>query len=77
MTSELTTNEIFERLRMLATDCHNVACGLDAGDERTTAFSIADILRKLPMRGYANEVADAMNPLLNHCDDDREDEDDE
>lgn len=76
MTNSLSKEEIIAKISELAGKCHQTAAEMELGDERTMFFSIANILRKLPSRGYAEEVEQAMNPLLQGCDDD-DDMDDE
>ncbi|EOZ3732267.1 hypothetical protein ACQLNI_005045 [Klebsiella pneumoniae] len=67
--------ELLQKISVLATECHTLACELDIGDERTEMFEIYGVLHNLGRRGYACQVGRRMNPLFDSCDDD-EDEDD-
>jgi len=70
--------EIFEKIQALASECHQLACSTDTGQERTELFSVYHVLQNLTRRGYAERVGFAMNPLLNStCDDEEHEEDDE
>ena len=75
--------EIFEKIQALATECHQAACTLDIGDERTEMFEVYGVLRNLTRGGYASEVSTRMNPLLDHPhygndgDDDWDEDDDD
>lgn len=64
--------EIFAKIQALATECHQLACTLDVGNERTEIFDVYGVLHNLTRRGYASKVSTAMNPLLSF---DQEDED--
>lgn len=64
--------ELFAKIQALATECHQLACTLDVGNERTEMFDVYGVLHNLTRRGYASEVSTAMNPLLSF---DQEDED--
>jgi len=57
-------NEVRQRLEWLTSDAHNAACGLEIGDERTAAFELYEVLRRLQRRGAASHVLSATNPLL-------------
>lgn len=59
-----TIEMIHSRLVDLATDAHQVACGLEIGKERTEAFELYEALRRLQRKGAAREVLAATNPLL-------------
>lgn len=69
--------ELLEKISVLATECHTLACELDIGDERTEMFEIYSVLHNLGRCGYACQVGLRMNPLLASCDDDDWDEDDD
>lgn len=71
--------EFLQKISVLATECHALACELDIGDERTEMFEIYGVLRSLGRIGYAGEVSQRMNPLMEFCDDpdDDWDEDDD
>ena len=64
--------ELFAKIQALATECHQLACTLDVGNERTEMFDVYGVLHNLTRRGYASEASTAMNPLLSF---DQEDED--
>lgn len=76
-----TKQQIFAKIQALATECHQVACTLDIGDERTEMFEVYGVLHNLTRPGYAGEASSRMNPLLDHShygnDDDEWDEDDD
>lgn len=42
----------------------SLACELDIGDERTEAFEIYEVLRRVQRSGAAGEMLAATNPLL-------------
>lgn len=66
--------DIRNQLATLATEAHKLACSLDVGEERTEAFELYEVLRRLQRRGTATEMLVATNPLLSHsCEDDDED----
>jgi len=67
---------LFEKIRELATQCHQLACSIDVGDERTEIFEIYGVLHNLTRRGYAGQVGRSMNPLLSLQDFDDGDDDD-
>ncbi len=74
--------EIFSKIQALATECHQAACYMELGEERIEMFEVYGVLRNLTRQGYAGQVSRAMNPLLNACenegdDDDLEDDDDD
>ncbi|HED2928408.1 hypothetical protein [Klebsiella michiganensis] len=56
--------ELLEKISALATECHTLACELDIGDERTEAFEIYEVLRRVQRSGAAGEMLAATNPLL-------------
>ncbi|MGC8425004.1 hypothetical protein ACP3S8_09365 [Mixta calida] len=64
--------ELYEKIQALSSECHQLACSLDIGDDRTEMFEVYGVLHNLTRRGYASQVGRAMNPLLSH----QEDEDD-
>jgi hypothetical protein len=61
-----TKQQILAKIQALATDCHQAACALDIGDERTEMFEVYGVLHNLTRPGYAGEVSTRMNPLLDH-----------
>ncbi|MDF7701087.1 hypothetical protein [Enterobacter hormaechei] len=69
--------ELLQKISVLATECHALACELEIGDERTEMFEIYGVLLNLGRRGYAGEVGQGMNPLLASCDYDDDDDWDE
>lgn len=69
--------ELIQKISALATECHALACELDIGDERTEMFEIYGVLHNLGRQGYAIQVARRMNPLLDFCDDEDDDDWDE
>lgn len=69
--------ELLQNISALATECHALACELDIGDERTEMFEIYGVLHNLGRRGYAGEVSQRMNPLMEFCDDPDDDWDDD
>ncbi|WP_414465249.1 hypothetical protein [Klebsiella michiganensis] len=56
--------ELLQKISALATECHALACELDIGDERTEAFEIYEVLRRVQRSGAAGEMLAATNPLL-------------
>ncbi|MGU3773115.1 hypothetical protein ACSFM1_14815 [Klebsiella michiganensis] len=56
--------ELLQKISALATECHSLACELDIGDERTEAFEIYEVLRRVQRSGAAGEMLAATNPLL-------------
>lgn len=72
---------LFNKIQALATECHQLACSIDVGDERTEMFEVYGVLHNLTKRGYAEQVGRSMNPLLSFNDGDDEedflDEDDD
>ncbi|UYB54939.1 hypothetical protein N6B35_16515 [Klebsiella michiganensis] len=56
--------ELIQKISALATECHTLACELDIGDERTEAFEIYEVLRRVQRRVAAGEMLAATNPLL-------------
>ncbi|KQN53167.1 hypothetical protein [Erwinia sp. Leaf53] len=73
-----TKQQIFDQIAQLATACHEHACSIDVGPERTQMFSVYGVLHNLGRNGYAEQVEFAMNPLLSGGDDDDDwDEDDD
>ncbi|MBG2633847.1 hypothetical protein I4552_22910 [Klebsiella michiganensis] len=56
--------ELIQKISALATECHALACELDIGDERTEAFEIYEVLRRVQRSGAAGEMLAATNPLL-------------
>lgn len=56
--------ELLQKISILSTECHTLACELDIGDERTEIFEIYDVLRRIQRRGAAGEMLTATNPLL-------------
>jgi len=72
---------LFNKIQALATECHQLACSIDVGDERTEMFEVYGVLHNLTRRGYAEQVGRSMNPLLSFNDGDDEedflDEDDD
>ncbi|UTJ46612.1 hypothetical protein NLZ15_17470 [Atlantibacter subterranea] len=73
----MSKSELFEKIQALASECHQLACSTDIGQERTELFSVYHVLHNLTRRGYAVQVGIAMNPLLNSSCDDEDEEDDE
>ncbi|ELN0131932.1 MULTISPECIES: hypothetical protein [Klebsiella/Raoultella group] len=69
--------ELIQKISALATECHALACELDIGDERTEMFEIYGVLHNLGRQGYASQVGRRMNPLLDFCDDEDDDDWDE
>ena len=69
---------LFNKIQALATECHQLACSIDVGDERTEMFEVYGVLHNLTRRGYAEQVGRSMNPLLalQDFDDTEEDDDD-
>ena len=67
--------ELMQKISSLAAVCHALACDLDVGDERTEMFEIYGVLHNLCRNGYAMSVSTRMNPLMERCDDDDDDED--
>lgn len=68
---------LFNKIQALATECHQLACSIDVGDERTEMFEVYGVLHNLTRRGYAEQVGRSMNPLLALQDFDDSDEDDD
>ncbi|ELJ8295088.1 hypothetical protein RS417_003807 [Enterobacter roggenkampii] len=58
-----TIQDIRNRLSILVTEAHKVACCLEIGGERTEAFELYEALRRLQRNGAAKEVLAATNPL--------------
>ncbi|MCW9452133.1 hypothetical protein [Klebsiella michiganensis] len=56
--------ELIQKISALATECHALACELDISDERTEAFEIYEVLRRVQRSGAAGEMLAATNPLL-------------
>lgn len=56
--------ELLRKISAIATECHTLACELDIGDERTEAFEIYEVLRRVQRCGAAGEMLAATNPLL-------------
>lgn len=76
-----TIHDIRNQLDVIVAAAHRVACSLDIGDERTEAFELYEVLRRLQRKGAAAEMLAATNPLLDLSQDDEdydwwEDEDD-
>lgn len=73
-----TKEQVFEKLESLTTDAHQFACSLNIGAQRTEAFQIYEVLRRLQRRGAAAEILAATNPLFasTDCDDDWDEDDD-
>lgn len=69
--------ELLQKISALATECHELACEFDIGDERTELFEIYGVLHNLGRQGYASQVGRRMNPLLECCDNDNDDDWDE
>lgn len=63
----MSIEEIMTQIRALGVKCHQAACEQEVGPVRTELFSIHQVLSNLPRRGYAESVCEAMNPLLNDC----------
>lgn len=72
----MSKSELLQKIQVLASECHVLACELDIGDERTEMFEIYGVLRNLGRRGYASQVGRRMNPLLASCDEDDDDDGD-
>ncbi|HGH4650545.1 protein regulator of cytokinesis family protein [Enterobacter cloacae] len=72
----MSKSELLQKIQVLASECHELACELDIGDERTEMFEIYGVLRNLGRRGYASQVGRRMNPLLASCDEDDDEDDD-
>ncbi|HHS9838324.1 TPA: hypothetical protein ACTW3Y_004376 [Klebsiella pneumoniae] len=69
--------ELLQKISALATECHALACDLDIGDERSEMFEIYGVLHNLGRQGYASQVGRRMNPLLECCENDDDDDWDE
>ncbi len=69
--------ELYEKIQALASECHQLACSLDIGDDRTEMFEVYGVLHNLTRRGYASQVGRAMNPLLSHQEDEEDDWDED
>lgn len=69
--------EVFDKIQTLATECHQLACTLDVGKDRTEIFDVYGVLHNLTRRGYASEVCTAMNPLLSFAQEDEDWEEDD
>ncbi|RTP20560.1 hypothetical protein [Enterobacter roggenkampii] len=72
----MSKSEFIQKIQVLASECHALACELDVGGERTEMFEIYGVLRNLGQRGYASQVGRRMNPLLASCDEDDDEDDD-
>lgn len=57
-------SELLQKIAALASECHTLGCELDIGDERTEAFEIYEVLRRLQRFGSASEMLAATSPLL-------------
>lgn len=55
---------IRDQLDALVRNAHQYACTLEIGDERTDAFELYEVLRRLQRRGAASQMLAATNPLL-------------
>jgi len=55
---------IRDQLDELVRNAHQHACTLEIGDERTDAFELYEVLRRLQRRGAASQMLAATNPLL-------------
>ena len=55
---------IRDQLDALVRNAHQYACSLEIGDERTDAFELYEVLRRLQRRGAASQMLAATNPLL-------------
>lgn len=55
---------IRDQLDELVRNAHQYACTLEIGDERTDAFELYEVLRRLQRRGAASQMLAATNPLL-------------
>lgn len=73
----VTNAEIFAKIQALAIECHQLACTLDVGNERTEMFDAFSVLHNLTCRGYASQVSTAMNPLLSFAQEDEDWEEDD
>lgn len=60
----MSKEELFQKLQVLTTEFHTMACELDIGDERTEMFELYEVLRRIQRRGAAGEMLAATNPLL-------------
>ncbi|MDU4356051.1 hypothetical protein PO654_23690 [Phytobacter diazotrophicus] len=69
-----TKEQVFEKLESLTTDAHQFACSLNIGAQRTEAFQIYEVLRRLQRRGAAAEILAATNPLFASTDCDEDDD---
>lgn len=69
--------ELYEKIQALASECHQLACSLDIGDDRTEMFEVYGVLHNLTRRGYAHQVGRAMNPLLTNQEDEEDDWDED
>jgi len=67
----------FYKIQSLATKCHQLACSINVGDERTEMFEAYGVLHNLTRRGYAKQVGRLVNPLLSLQDFDDSDDDDD
>lgn len=66
--------DLFKKIQALASECHQLACSTDIGQERTELFSVYHVLHNLTRCGYAEQVGIAMNPLLKGSSDDENDD---
>lgn len=55
---------IRDQLDALVRNSHQYACTLEIGNERTDAFELYEVLRRLQRRGAASQMLAATNPLL-------------
>ena len=69
--------ELYGKIQALASECYQLACSLDIGDDRTEMFEVYGVLNNLTRCGYASQVGRAMNPFLSHQEEEEEDEDDD
>ncbi|MDT8624873.1 hypothetical protein RRW91_17510 [Klebsiella grimontii] len=60
----MSKEELFQKLQVLTTEFHTMACELDIGDERTEMFELYEVLRRIQRRGAAGEMLAATHPLL-------------
>lgn len=75
---DITKPELFKKIEMLASECHQLACAQALGGERVELFDIYNVLHNLLRTGYESQISAQMNPLLSHqSGDDNDDWDDE
>jgi hypothetical protein len=63
----LSKDESFASLRALASEVHRLASDLEVGDERTELFAVYNVLHNVTRHGYAMQVEEVMNPLMENA----------